>query len=167
VKVPLAAIASEAGVGIGTLYRHFPSRAALLEGLVVQSLRLVVDAVKTAAEEADTAIEAVRGYFFRVIESRDRLILPLRGGPVAASAEGAALRQEVRRELEAILSRGIEDRTIRAGVTSLDLIVMATMVAQPLPLITDWNRAAHRTAEIYLAGLSPHDSRQLTDNGLA
>jgi AcrR family transcriptional regulator len=62
VKVPLAAIASEAGVGIGTLYRHFPSRASLLEGLVVQSLRLVVDAVKTAAEEADTAIEAVRGY---------------------------------------------------------------------------------------------------------
>jgi AcrR family transcriptional regulator len=49
-KVPLATVASAAGVG--TLYRHFPSRAALLDGLVVQSLRLVVDDLRAAAGEA-------------------------------------------------------------------------------------------------------------------
>jgi AcrR family transcriptional regulator len=58
-KVPLATVASAAGVGI--LYQHFPSRAALLDGLVVQSLRLVVDDIRAAAGDADTAIEAVRG----------------------------------------------------------------------------------------------------------
>jgi AcrR family transcriptional regulator len=121
-KVPLATVASAAGVGIGTLYRHFPSRAALLDGLVVQSLRLVVDDIRAAAGEADTAIEAVRGYFYHMIERRDQLILPLRGGPVVASAEAAGLREEVGRELGDILRRGLVDGTVRAGLTPLDLI---------------------------------------------
>jgi AcrR family transcriptional regulator len=165
-KVPLASVASAAGVGIGTLYRHFPNREALLAGLVAQSLRLVVDAIRTAAREADTAIEAVRGYFTRMIERRDQLILPLRGGPVVAGPEAIELREQVRQELEEILRRGVEDGTIREGMTSFDLILMATMVAQPLPLIADWDRVARRTAEVYLAGLSPQDGRHLTDDGL-
>jgi AcrR family transcriptional regulator len=165
-KVPLAAVASAAGVGIGTLYRHFPSRAALLDGLVVQSLRLVVDDLRSAAGEADTAIEAVRGYFYRVIERRDQLILPLRGGPVVASAEAAALREEVFRQLGDILRRGLVDGTVRAGLTPLDLIVMATMVSQPLPYVTDWDRVARRAADVYLAGMSPGDGRETTDDDL-
>jgi hypothetical protein len=36
-----------------------------------------------------------------------------------------------------ILRRGLVDGTVRAGLTPLDLIVMATMVAQPLPYVTD------------------------------
>lgn len=165
-QVPLATVASEAGVGIGTLYRHFPNRDALLTGLVVRSLHLVVEALHTAAGEAETAIAAVRGYFARVVEHRDQLILPLRGGPAVVSAEAIELRTQVHRALEEILHRGIEDGTIRAGVTPLDLILMATMVAQPLPRITDWERAARRTADIYLAGLSPQDGLHLTDDGL-
>ena len=156
-KVPLTTVASAAGVGIGTLYRHFPSRAALLDGLVVQSLLLVVDAIRAAAGEADTAIEAVRGYFYRMIERRDRLILPLRGGPVVASVEAAALREEVHRALEDLLRRGSEDGTVRAGIAPLDLIVMATMVAQPLPHVADWDRVARRAADVYLAGMSPRN----------
>ena len=154
-RVPLAEVAAEAGVGIGTLYRHFPNRAALLDGLVVQSLHLVLDAVREAAAEPATAIDAVRGYFLRMIEHRDQLILPLRGGPPLTSAEATGLRDELRRALDDILARGAVDGTIQAGVTSLDLILMATMVAQPLPGITDWDRYARRAAGFYLAGLAP------------
>jgi AcrR family transcriptional regulator len=154
-KVPLAEVAAEAGVGIGTLYRHFPNRAALLDGLVVRSLLLVLNAVREAAAEPTTAIDAVRGYFLRMIEHRDQLILPLRGGPAVTSAEAIGLRGELHRALNDILARGRADGTIRADVTSLDLILMATMVAQPLPGITDWDRAARRAAGFYLAGLAP------------
>jgi AcrR family transcriptional regulator len=153
-QVPLAAVAAEAGVGIGTLYRHFPNRAALLNGLVAQSLRLVVDAVQDAAAEAPTAIEAVRGYFLRMIEHRDQLILPLRGGPPVTGTEATELRTEIHRGLGTILARGAEDGTIRAEVTTLDLILMATMLAQPLPGITDWDTYAGRAADLYLAGLA-------------
>ena len=154
-QVPLATVAAEAGVGIGTLYRHFPNRAALLDGLVTRSLRVVVDALRDAADDDATALDAVRGYFYRMIEHRDQLILPLRGGPAVASAEAAGLRDTVRRELEDILRRGVEDGTIRTGLTPLDLILMATMLAQPLPNIADWNLVARRVADVYLAGMSP------------
>jgi AcrR family transcriptional regulator len=148
-------VAAEAGVGIGTLYRHFPNRAALLDGLVTRSLRVVVEAIRDATADAATALDAVRGYFYRMIDHRDQLILPLRGGPAVASAEAAELREEVRGELEDILRRGVTDGTIRTGLAPLDLILMATMLAQPLPSIADWTLAARRVADVYLAGMSP------------
>ncbi|WP_328348285.1 TetR/AcrR family transcriptional regulator [Micromonospora sp. NBC_00421] len=154
-QVPLATVAAEAEVGIGTLYRHFPNRAALLDGLVIRSLRVVLEAIRDAVGDAATALDAVRGYFYRVIEHRDQLILPLRGGPAVVSAEAAGLREDVRRELEDILRRGVADGTIQSGLTPLDLILMATMLAQPLPNITDWDLVARRTADVYLAGMPP------------
>src|ERR1700722_14975447 len=42
-RVPMATIAAEAGVGIGTLYRHYPTRPALLAALTVRSFHLVLD----------------------------------------------------------------------------------------------------------------------------
>jgi AcrR family transcriptional regulator len=41
-KVPMATIADEAGVGIGTLYRHYPTRPALLAALTLRSFHLVL-----------------------------------------------------------------------------------------------------------------------------
>ena len=39
-KVPMAEIAHQAGVGVGTLYRHFPTRESLLAGLTHRSFHL-------------------------------------------------------------------------------------------------------------------------------
>src|SRR5262245_60090552 len=52
--VPLETIAARAGVGIGTLYRHFPSRAAL----VAAAYRNEVDALCTAAAELAASMPA-------------------------------------------------------------------------------------------------------------
>jgi hypothetical protein len=48
-KVPMATIADQAGVGIGTLYRHFPTRPALLAALTMRSFELVLQHARTAA----------------------------------------------------------------------------------------------------------------------
>ncbi|MGA2929356.1 MAG: TetR family transcriptional regulator, partial [Solirubrobacteraceae bacterium] len=42
-KVPMATIAEEAGVGIGTVYRHYPTRPALLAALTLRSFHLVLE----------------------------------------------------------------------------------------------------------------------------
>ncbi|MBU3066944.1 TetR/AcrR family transcriptional regulator [Nocardia sp. NEAU-G5] len=44
--VSMEEIAREAGVGVGTLYRHFPDRRALLEDIAVDSLRELVEATR-------------------------------------------------------------------------------------------------------------------------
>jgi AcrR family transcriptional regulator len=61
----LEEIARRAGVGIGTLYRHFPSRQALLEALYVNE----VEEVTRSANELDGADpwEALNGWFVRLI----------------------------------------------------------------------------------------------------
>src|SRR6202034_2199557 len=54
--VPLATIAADAGVGVGTLYRRYPSRQALLAALTHRSFQLVVGAAQRAAESSDAAV---------------------------------------------------------------------------------------------------------------
>jgi AcrR family transcriptional regulator len=61
----LEEIARRAGVGIGTLYRHFPNRQALLEALYLDE---VEDLCRSAAElDSDDPWEALNGWFERFI----------------------------------------------------------------------------------------------------
>ena len=54
-KVPMATIAEEAGVGIGTVYRHYPTRPALLAALTLRSFHLVLERARTAAQSDEPA----------------------------------------------------------------------------------------------------------------
>ncbi|MEE3917991.1 helix-turn-helix domain-containing protein [Micromonospora sp. BRA006-A] len=59
-EVTLDRVAKEAGVGIGTLYRHFPSREALIEAAYRNELEKLCDAAPAllAAQPADAALRA-------------------------------------------------------------------------------------------------------------
>src|ERR1700720_2234883 len=55
----LEAVAKTAGVGIGTLYRHFPTREALFEAVYRREVQQLADLAKRLEEEAEP-IEALR-----------------------------------------------------------------------------------------------------------
>ncbi len=153
-RVPLATIADDAGVGIGTLYRHYPSRSALLAALVLRSFRLVRGHARTAAESGESAPAALAHFFEQTIAARDDLILPLHGGPVIHDERITALQTEIRQLLEVVLARGRSDGTLRRDVTANDIIITGAMLAQPLPHAHDWDQLARRQARIYVAGLA-------------
>ncbi len=152
-RVPMATIAEDAGVGVGTLYRHFPTRSALLAALSNRSYRLVLGHARGSTASGRSAIDAIGAFLDRIIEDRDQLTLPLHGGPVIQDAETAELRAEIRTTLKKILRRGQRDGTIRAGITPADIIITGALLAQPLPHAGDWDEIARRQARIYLAGL--------------
>jgi AcrR family transcriptional regulator len=154
-RVPMATIAQEAGVGIGTLYRHYSTRAALLAALSRRSWDLVVDHARTAANADGPAVDAIAQFLTQTIAARDDLVLPLHGGPVSRDPETLALRAKIRELLEQVLTRGRHDGSIRADATATDIIITGAMLARPLPHVTDWDRLARRQAEIYIAGLAP------------
>ena len=162
--VPMAAVAADAGVGIGTVYRHFPSREALLGALTHRSFQLVLDAVDRAAEPDRPGIEAVRSFLDQTIEHGPDLVLPMHGGPFPPDQETVALQVEVRRGLGLLLCRGQRDGTIRHDVRTADLVVFGAMLAQQLPHVPDWNEKARRLVDIYLAGLAPA-TRSLRKSG--
>ena len=67
IVVPLDDIARRAGVGAGTVYRHFPTKEALFEAVVADQLQLLVGDAREALR-ADDAGEAFFGFLATVID---------------------------------------------------------------------------------------------------
>jgi AcrR family transcriptional regulator len=157
-KVPMATIAEEAGVGIGTLYRHYPTRLALLAALTLSSFNLVLDHARAAAHSDESAPTALAQFLEQTIAARNQFVLPLHGGPVIRDERIVALQAEIRTLLEQVLARGRRDGTLRPDATANDIILTGAMLAQPLPHVTDWDRLACRQARIFVAGLAATES---------
>jgi AcrR family transcriptional regulator len=153
-KVPMATIALQAGVGIGTLYRHYPTRQALLTAISTRSFELVLTHARAAALSHQSAISALAQFFEQTIAARDDLILPLHGGPAIHDTTIAALRTDIRTQIGHILARGRREGTIRPDITPADIIITGAMLAQPLPTAENWDKLARRQAKIYIAGLA-------------
>jgi AcrR family transcriptional regulator len=152
-RVPMAAIAADAGVGIGTLYRHFPRREDLLDYLTHVSFEHVLANAQAAERGAATAAEALRRFIEAAISQRNQLVLPLHGGPPPRSPQTRAVREQIHQILQQVLDRGRGDGTIRRDVTPRDIVVFGAMLAQPRGPDRDWDMTCRRLLATYLAGL--------------
>jgi AcrR family transcriptional regulator len=152
--VPMATIAAEAGVGIATLYRSYPSREALLGALTERSFRLALEAAQRAEGTGSTAIESLELFLHRTIDLGPELVLPLHGGPLQLDPQATTLRNEVHAALTRILDRGQQEGTVSPGVTALDIVIFGALLARPLPHVRDWQHAARRLVQTFLTGIS-------------
>ena len=92
-KVPMATIARHAGVGVGTVCRHFPTREDLLGALVHRSFGLAVDNARAAAAQPGSALDGIRLFFLATLRDRDRFVLPLHGGRSSSPLPRASARR--------------------------------------------------------------------------
>jgi AcrR family transcriptional regulator len=152
-KVPLGTIAADAGVGIGTLYRHFPTREDLLSRLTHRSFERVLANVRSAESDGTSPTDCLRLFVDAAIDQRNELVLPLHGGPPVTSAATAAVRDEVHHILRRIIDRGIADRTLRADIAPRDIVLFGAMLAQPRPTDPDWDATCRRLLATYLRGI--------------
>jgi AcrR family transcriptional regulator len=151
--VPMATIAADAGVGIGTLYRHFPTREGLLSYLTHASFEQVLANAQAAESNGTTAAEALRHFIEAAISQRNELVLPLHGGPRPASESTRIIREQVHQVIQRIIDRGRTDGTIARDVTPRDIVVFGSMLAQPRPPDPGWDATCRRLLATYLAGL--------------
>ncbi|MGK5636913.1 TetR/AcrR family transcriptional regulator [Streptomyces sp. URMC 126] len=124
--VPLGEIARRAGVGAGTVYRHFPSKEALFRATVVDRVRLFTD---TARELADAAEPGP--VFFRYLASVVRLSARNKGlcDALEASAEGRfdpspGVERDFREALDVLLTRAQLAGAVRRDVTLDDVLAL-------------------------------------------
>ena len=123
-EVPLEAIAKDAGVGIGTLYRHYPTREALVEAAYRNELARLCDAVPDllAAMPPDAAL---RAWMERYVEYRAtkrgmaealRAVIASGGNPYAES------RTRLTAAIVALQEAGAAAGTIRPDVAPADIL---------------------------------------------
>ena len=154
-RVPMATIAADAGVGIGTLYRHFPTRDDMLSHLTHRSFEQVLANARAAERHATSAAERLRLFIDAAISQRNELVLPLHGGPPPTSPSTKTVRDEIHQIVRRIIDGGIADATLRPGITAHDIIVFGAMLAQPRPTDPDWDATCRRLLVTYLRGLRP------------
>jgi AcrR family transcriptional regulator len=153
--VPLGTIAADAGVGIGTLYRHFPTRGHLMTHLTHRSFEQVLANAREAQRLGTTPTDTLRRFVAAGISQRNDLVLPLHGGPPITSPATVAVRGEVHGLLQAVLDRGRADHSLKDDLTPRDVFVFGAMLAQPHPPDNTWDATCLRLLANYLDGLAP------------
>ena len=151
---PLDAIARRADVGIGTLYRHFPDRDALIGAVARYALDLSMQAAETAAAETSDGFAALRKYMHTALDRGVgvlNLIYPLINDPdwTGRRAESAML-------LDAMVERGKQDGLVRDDTRVPDIGFAIIRHSRPVATglaVSDERAIAHRHLDIYIDGL--------------
>jgi AcrR family transcriptional regulator len=152
--VPLEAIAARAGVGIGTLYRHFPSR----EALVCAAFRGEVDALCAAAADlleslpADQAMRAWTERFADYVATKRAMGDALRSAAGSDSPLYAETRARILGAVRLLLEAGAASGTLRADVDPTDVIRVVNGIWY-LPDGPEWRADVGRMLDLVIDGL--------------
>lgn len=149
-------IAKEAGVGPGTLYRHFPTREELLEAVYRTEMEKLAAAERKFADELPP-VEALRAWLLLFVDyiAAKQLIAPalnaLVGDPKKMFEASYALIWEA---IRALVKRAIKSGDIRDDLDPVDLLRALIGVAN-VSTSPDWQQSAKRLVDILIIGSRP------------
>lgn len=149
-------IAKRAKVGAGTLYRHFPTREALLEAVYRAEVAKLAAAERELSAKLPPA-EALRAWMLLFVDyiATKQIIVPalntLVGGP-SKVYEGA--RAQVQGAFDALVKRAIKSGDIRKDLAPLDLL-RALIGVSNVMFGPDGPQSARRLVDILIAGSRP------------
>jgi AcrR family transcriptional regulator len=151
--IPMQEIAKRAGCGVGTLYRHFPTKAALLEALIGARLAEVVAAAEELEHAADPA-HAMFTFLRRLIEEtkvKKHLHDALSG--TGFDWKRAAGELDVRAPLERLLKRAQRAKQIRRDLNISELLALLAGTLHALDRVEHDTRARERIFNVLCDGL--------------
>ena len=134
-SVPVDVVAERAGVGVGTLYRHFPTKEALFEAIVTTRVEELVDsanAAATAEDPAEALFSFLRAFGHQAALKHD-LIDALGTSGADLKSRFATTIGELKAGLERMLDRAAASGAVRDDVTTdevMGLVVGACHAAE-------------------------------------
>jgi AcrR family transcriptional regulator len=135
VDAPAKQITDLAGVGVGTLYRHFPQRSDLVKAVVESGIDAVADAgpeLSAAYEPAEALTRWIRR-FTELLATKRGLASALHSGDPAFSGLPGYFFQRLGPALAALLDAAVADGTVRDDISGEDLLHAITQLSQPVP----------------------------------
>jgi len=157
-------IARDAGVAVGTLYRHFPTKAALVEAVVHDSVAQLADAADAASARVEQGASAgdELAELFRLVASRHSEDAAVKEAAASLGAKAPGVDGVIDfdpgspelRAWEAIvrlLDAAIAEGSVRPDLTAADLLALVSGVPRD-PVAAE---VRDRYIEIVLAGVRP------------
>ncbi len=134
VDAPAKEIADLAGVGVGTLYRHFPQRSDLIKAVVRNGIDACADAgpALSAAHEPGAALAKWLQRYTEFLGTKRGLASALHSGDPAFDALPGYFMQRVGPTLAALLDAAAASGEIRADISSRDLLYAVANLCMPV-----------------------------------
>ena len=149
-------IAKQAGVGPGTLYRHFPAREELLKAVYRTEMERLAAAEQKFAETTPP-VEALRAWLLLFVDAiaTKQIIAPalnaLVGDPKKVFEASYA---QVHDAIRALVLRAVKNGDIRKDLDPIDLLRALIGVAN-VASTPDWQQSAKRLVDILITGSRP------------
>ena len=149
-------IAKQAGVGPGTLYRHFPTREELLKAVYQTELEKLAAAAQKFAETTPP-IEALRAWLLLFVDAvaAKQVIAPalnaLVGDPKRVFEASYA---QVQDAIRTLVKRAVKSGEIRRDLDPIDLL-WALVGVSNVTSSSDWQQTARRLVDILITGSRP------------
>ncbi|MFG2310721.1 TetR/AcrR family transcriptional regulator [Streptomyces sp. NPDC048566] len=154
---PLEEVARRAGVGIGTLYRHFPNRHALLSAVFEEAVGDLLDrsrALLEAPEPCTALVDWLRAIVTHASEYRG-LARALMSAARDDASHLARCSGPMREAGGALLARAQRAGSVRADVSIGDLLQLTNAIALAAEETPDDGLLADRLLKLTLRGLRP------------
>ncbi|MBS0994296.1 MAG: TetR/AcrR family transcriptional regulator [Gluconobacter cerinus] len=153
IDIPLDEVARRAGVGIGTLYRHFPNRDALIEAVYRVELDRLADAAPVLAAQ-HPPVEALRAWMRLFVDyiAAKQVIAPalngLVGGTSALYAQSGIVLQGA---IDTLVAAAVASGDLNAEIEPIDLLRALAGVSN-FSAGPGWETSAKRLVDILIAG---------------
>jgi AcrR family transcriptional regulator len=160
VNISLDDVARQAAIGAGTLYRHFPTREALLEAVYRTEVEKLAAAESELAESM-APVEALRGWMLLFVDyiATKQLIAPALNNIVGGTSKlFACTGNQIKGAIEALVKRAIESGDIRPDLDPLDLL-RALIGVSNVASAPDWAQSAKRLVDILILGSRPIEEK--------
>lgn len=130
-KVSVDEIAKAAGVGVGTVHRHFPTKAHLIEAVLVLAYAPMVEAIEDALD-GDDAGAGLEQFLFAILEfqSDHRALAEEMREARAGSTDLAEMKAKITAKLDELVARAQASGQIRADIGTGDLRLIFIGLAQ-------------------------------------
>jgi AcrR family transcriptional regulator len=155
-EVSLDDIAKRVGVGPGTLYRHFPTRGALLEAVYRTEVEKLAIAHHDYARTLPP-VEALRAWMLHFVDyiATKQLIAPALNSLITDTSKlYACSRGQIQDAMDALVQRAIESGDIRSDIDPLDFL-RALVGVSNVASAPNWPESAKRLVDILIAGSRP------------
>lgn len=154
-------VARRAGVGIGTLFRHFPTKESLLRAVLVGRMRRLADEARELAGLEDPG-DAFFAFFERVVDhAADKTALAdaLAAAGVDATEAVAEVRDDVTSAITGLLARAQRAGAVRADIGVPEVFALLVGASRAVEHAGDDRGLAARSLAVITDGLRPRGAR--------